>query len=451
MENDKRWTDLDSNRKSAFEMSYPRDILDRARRGDVILVRPSPYNEELDHYNDRPPVPSPRILMVQTTADPQIGEIARHVYVRDITDLVTRPVHYETIEEYSHRLHQQLSITRTAVAAASGIGTSLTNYLHEYNIVFHEPSDNAIRQILWEGRSGCLNSDCEEGLTSRATVYARYDDFAEDISSDTISRLQDLGVSNSDLMLCPDCHGYQAVLQQERAFGSFLFGLLPPRSQLQSIFYSLSRLRAELGYRPISRDTFFRSAQAVITSYPPRESSAARAMFEGQSSTPTTLGNDFRALGPPTSAGTSRNQSATASRSRTGSEPSNGVTLISRISGLSLEPVLVPDELSPTDRFPNGIEFNPNTMIARRPVSLAIWLSLPKLSLAQFDPDDEVLDENCPICFERLGECAEGARIVRLSCRHLGHENCLGSWLKDQDSCPKCRRRVEEVRTDDLE
>ncbi|EME80100.1 uncharacterized protein MYCFIDRAFT_198424 [Pseudocercospora fijiensis CIRAD86] len=432
-------------------MSYPRDIVDRAQRGDLILVRPSPYNEQLDHYNDRLRVPSPRLLMVQTTFEPQTGETSRTVNVKDITDMVTRPVDYETIEEYSHRLHQQLRITRAAVAAASGVGFGLANYLHEYNVVFHEPSDNAIRQILWQGHSSCLNSDCEEGFSSRASVYARYPDFAEDISLATVSHLQDLRGSGSRLMLCPDCHTYRVVLQQERAFGSCLLGLLPARSQLQAIFYSLSRLRAELGYRPISQDIFLRSAHAVITPYPPRDSLAARAAFEGPPATLVTLGNDFRALGPPTGAGASRDQSATGSSSRTGSDSSAGNTLLSQISSLSLDPASVSDDLSSTDNFPNSVEFNPNPAIARRPVSLAIWLSLPKLLLTQFDRDDDAFDEECPICFEQLRDCAEGVRIVRLSCRHLGHEDCLGCWLKDQNTCPKCRRRIEEMAANDFE
>ena len=51
-------------------------------------------------------------------------------------------------------------------------------------------------------------------------------------------------------------------------------------------------------------------------------------------------------------------------------------------------------------------------------------------------PDDEV----CCICVEKLNN----APSVKLTCRHLFHEDCIRRWLLQKASCPFCNVDVRQ-------
>jgi hypothetical protein len=70
---------------------------------------------------------------------------------------------------------------------------------------------------------------------------------------------------------------------------------------------------------------------------------------------------------------------------------------------------------------------------------------LPKVA-----PDaKELLDEDgqtvmdCPICTDSLAEQSQSA-VVRTSCKHYFHEECLATWCKNHTDCPLCREKVGE-------
>ena len=67
-------------------------------------------------------------------------------------------------------------------------------------------------------------------------------------------------------------------------------------------------------------------------------------------------------------------------------------------------------------------------------------VSRPAGPLAQ--PEDPVeLEDDCPICFEPLGQDVAG-EVVVTGCRHTFHKRCLAEWdEKGTDSCPVCRYR----------
>ena len=58
-------------------------------------------------------------------------------------------------------------------------------------------------------------------------------------------------------------------------------------------------------------------------------------------------------------------------------------------------------------------------------------------------------ETDCPICLEVLfnNEGSDGAshRLLTLACGHIYGDACIRTWLKKQDTCPKCRRIVFEA------
>lgn len=53
--------------------------------------------------------------------------------------------------------------------------------------------------------------------------------------------------------------------------------------------------------------------------------------------------------------------------------------------------------------------------------------------------DDKV---QCAICLEwmELGNLA-----TTLPCKHIFHDNCVVTWLKERNTCPMCRRTIEKI------
>jgi len=73
------------------------------------------------------------------------------------------------------------------------------------------------------------------------------------------------------------------------------------------------------------------------------------------------------------------------------------------------------------------------------PASAEAIAKLPKVPVSK-----EMLGDNgkaeCSICMD---EVALGETVTRLPCRHWFHEQCVGAWLGEHDTCPHCRMGIE--------
>lgn len=56
--------------------------------------------------------------------------------------------------------------------------------------------------------------------------------------------------------------------------------------------------------------------------------------------------------------------------------------------------------------------------------------------------DDGRLSDDCVICLEELSNSE--VALTKLTCTHIFHEQCILDWLKAQNSCPTCRRELED-------
>jgi len=51
-------------------------------------------------------------------------------------------------------------------------------------------------------------------------------------------------------------------------------------------------------------------------------------------------------------------------------------------------------------------------------------------------------EADCNICLEKVGE--NGNKSCELPCGHAFDKNCLVQWLKEKDSCPVCRAKLDQ-------
>jgi hypothetical protein len=55
-------------------------------------------------------------------------------------------------------------------------------------------------------------------------------------------------------------------------------------------------------------------------------------------------------------------------------------------------------------------------------------------------------DTECSICFAKI----RAKMLYRLPCEHIFHEDCIKKWINEQNSCPLCRKVVDENKTTSL-
>ena len=47
--------------------------------------------------------------------------------------------------------------------------------------------------------------------------------------------------------------------------------------------------------------------------------------------------------------------------------------------------------------------------------------------------------KTCIICLENF---KESDKIINLSCFHMFHNNCIRTWLNDNNNCPLCKNKI---------
>ena len=56
------------------------------------------------------------------------------------------------------------------------------------------------------------------------------------------------------------------------------------------------------------------------------------------------------------------------------------------------------------------------------------------------------LDEKCTVC---LGPLKKDDMVWELNCKHVFHQDCIKTWLKEYNyKCPVCREEAGEGETD---
>ena len=93
-------------------------------------------------------------------------------------------------------------------------------------------------------------------------------------------------------------------------------------------------------------------------------------------------------------------------------------TFLSNNSGIQLLVAIWNDQVNPTYQLTNT-EYNNN--------------------FKEIDNTDKT--KTCSICFEKLGE-----KMIKTSCGHCFHNNCLKQWLTDncnKPNCPVCRHSLD--------
>lgn len=78
-----------------------------------------------------------------------------------------------------------------------------------------------------------------------------------------------------------------------------------------------------------------------------------------------------------------------------------------------------------------------------RSTSNELIASLPRTKFADYtkEKDGEEIDSECHIC---LLDYESDEPVIELKCKHYFHEECIVRWLKERQTCPKCRTVVKK-------
>ena len=94
----------------------------------------------------------------------------------------------------------------------------------------------------------------------------------------------------------------------------------------------------------------------------------------------------------------------------------------------------------------NYIMQNDPNRYGNPPTSKSVLEKLEKIIIDKENLDEigkEASCENCSVCKDNFEICQT---ILKLTCKHIFHEECIMPWLKERNSCPTCRF---ELPTDD--
>jgi hypothetical protein len=78
--------------------------------------------------------------------------------------------------------------------------------------------------------------------------------------------------------------------------------------------------------------------------------------------------------------------------------------------------------------------------VAARGVPAAVVAALPKVAVTA---EDVTAKTTCSVCLSEATEQEVGTEVYQLGCGHKFHQGCLTPWMKDHDSCPNCRKKIE--------
>ncbi|EEF29070.1 E3 ubiquitin ligase BIG BROTHER-related [Ricinus communis] len=76
----------------------------------------------------------------------------------------------------------------------------------------------------------------------------------------------------------------------------------------------------------------------------------------------------------------------------------------------------------------------------RRGVSRSTLEKLKKERFSAAAAEAGGISDDCAICLEEFGG---EVKLIKMPCAHIFHENCIFRWLKNQKTCPTCRREVD--------
>ncbi|KAF2101449.1 hypothetical protein NA57DRAFT_53417 [Rhizodiscina lignyota] len=95
------------------------------------------------------------------------------------------------------------------------------------------------------------------------------------------------------------------------------------------------------------------------------------------------------------------------------------------------------------DRILSQLMEQNNMGNAPGPASAESISELPKIKITKDMVDPKTGQADCSICME---DVEVGGEVTRLWCGHWFHGECVGSWLREHDSCPQCRMGITQAR-----
>ena len=55
---------------------------------------------------------------------------------------------------------------------------------------------------------------------------------------------------------------------------------------------------------------------------------------------------------------------------------------------------------------------------------------------------NEIDNEDCSICLDKLYDEESNKEIISLDCNHLFHKECVDPWITRNRNCPLCKRNI---------
>ena len=55
---------------------------------------------------------------------------------------------------------------------------------------------------------------------------------------------------------------------------------------------------------------------------------------------------------------------------------------------------------------------------------------------------NDIDNEDCSICLEKLYDEENNKEIISLDCNHLFHKECVDPWITRNRNCPLCKRNI---------